>query len=98
MLEGTIRNVFHEDIKYKSYVIRIGHFISEKVDCNCILRCNKLLNKEKDVIWLSSDEKIFSQDQKKMTNDNADPLEVQGVQPNFLQRLWFWGLSAMKDM
>ena len=63
VLEGTIRNVVHENIKYKFYVVKKGQFLSEKVK-NQLLRLKRLLNKikhsaEEDVIWFFSDEKKF---------------------------------------
>ena len=86
--EGTIRNVVHKDIRYKSYVLRKGHFMSEKVKENRLIRSKRLLNKiknpaEKDVIWFFSDEKNFDQDQKvNRRNDRwlcSDPSEVPRV-------------------
>ncbi|XP_052832121.1 uncharacterized protein LOC128247010 [Octopus bimaculoides] len=88
MSEGTIRNVVHKDIRYKSYAMRKGHFISETVKENHLIRSkrhpNKLKNPaEKDVISFFSDEKNFDQDQKvNRRNDRwlcADPSEVPRV-------------------
>lgn len=43
--EGTIRNVVHQDLGYKSYVLRRGQFMSTKTQENCLMRAKWLLNK-----------------------------------------------------
>jgi hypothetical protein len=63
--EKTIRNCIQEDIRYKSYKMRRGHFMSE---ANKQKRCKKaklILNRLKrpanpNQIIFFSDEKIFS--------------------------------------
>ena len=45
--EGTIRKVVHEDIRYKSFVMRKGQFMSEKTKENRLIRSKRLLNKLK---------------------------------------------------
>ena len=48
--EKTIRRNVHEDIRYKSYVIKRGQFISEKSKENCLNRSKRLLNKLKNPV------------------------------------------------
>lgn len=67
--EATIRRVVHEDLRYKSYVMRRGQFMSEKTRENRVTRAKRLLNKlkhpeEPGMLWFFSDEKNFVQDQK----------------------------------
>lgn len=67
--EATIRRVVHEDLRYKSYVIRRGQFMSQKTRENRVIRARRLLNKlkhpeEPGILWFFSDEKNFVQDQK----------------------------------
>ena len=45
--EATIRRVVHEDIRYKSYVMRRGQFLPEKAKENRVIRSRRLLNKLK---------------------------------------------------
>lgn len=89
--EGTIRNVVHENIEYKSYVLKKGQFLSERIKENRLIRSKRLLNKvkhpaEEDVIWFFSDEKNFDQDQKaNRRNDRwlcKDPSEVPRIMHN----------------
>jgi inhibitor of nuclear factor kappa-B kinase subunit alpha len=86
--EGTIRNVVHEDLRYKSYVMRRGQFMSQAIQDNRLLRSRMLLNKLKHPespgeLWFFSDEKNFDQDQKvNRRNDRwlcNDPSEVPTV-------------------
>ena len=44
----TIRRSVHEEIRYKSYVIKKGQFIYEKSKENCFNRSKRLLNKRKN--------------------------------------------------
>ena len=67
--EGTIRNVVHENMGYKSYALKKGQFLSQKMKENRLLKSKLLLNKFKDpatqdLVWFFSDEKNFDQDQK----------------------------------
>lgn len=67
--ESTIRRVVHEDLRYKSYVMRRGQFMSDRTKVNRLTRAKRLLNKlkhpeEPGLIWFFSDEKNFVQDQK----------------------------------
>ena len=83
----TIRRVVHEDVRYKSYVMRSGQFISEKTKENRLIRAKRLLSKlkhqETGTLWFFSDEKNFDQDQKvNPRNDRwlcRDPSEVPAV-------------------
>ena len=45
MSEKTIRRSVHEDIRYKSYVMKRGQFISEKSKENHLNRSTRFLNK-----------------------------------------------------
>ena len=67
--ECTIRRIVHEDIWYKSYVMRKGQFMSAQTREQRFVRAQRLLNKLKhpeipDMLWFYSDEKNFNQDQK----------------------------------
>lgn len=67
--EATIRRVVHEDLRYTSYAMRRGQFMSEITKVNRLTRAKRLLNKlkhpeEPGMIWFFSDEKNFVQDQK----------------------------------
>ena len=86
--EWTIRTVVHQDIRYKSYVMRKCQFVSAKTQENRHMRSKRLLNKvknphEQGMFWFFSDEKNFDQDQKNnRRNDRwlcADPSEVPRV-------------------
>ena len=46
--EKTTRRSVHEDIRYKSYVMKRGQFISEKLKENSLNRSKRLLNKLKN--------------------------------------------------
>ena len=86
--EATIRRTCHEDLRYKSYVMKRGQFISETTKENRLVRSKRLVSKlkhpaEQDILWFFSDEKNFDQDQKvNRRNDRwlcADPSEVPRV-------------------
>ena len=86
--ESTIRRVLHEDLRYKSYVMGRGQFMSDRTKVNCLTTAKCLLNKlkqpeEPGMIWFFSDEKNFVQDQKvKRKNDRwlcKGPDEVMTV-------------------
>ena len=67
--ECTIRRIVHEDIRYKSHVMRKGQFISARTREQRFIRAQRLLCKLKhskisDMFWFYSDEKNFDQDQK----------------------------------
>ncbi|XP_011068611.1 PREDICTED: uncharacterized protein LOC105154645 isoform X1 [Acromyrmex echinatior] len=67
--ECTIRRIVHEDIRYKSYVMRKGQFMSARTREQRFIRAQRLLSKLKhseisDMLWFYSDEKNFDQDQK----------------------------------
>ena len=62
--EGTIRNVVHKDIRYKSYVMRRGQFMSERTQESRLIRSKRLLNKlkhpqEPGMLVFFSDENNF---------------------------------------
>ena len=62
--ECTIRRIVHEDIRYKSYVMRRGQFMSAQTREQRFIRAKRLLNKVKhpeipDMLWFYSDEKYF---------------------------------------
>lgn len=86
--EWTIRAVVHQNIRYKSYVMRRSQFMSSKTQENRLMRSKRLLNKLKNphehgMLWFFSDEKNFVQDQKtNRQNDRwlcASPSEVPRV-------------------
>ena len=73
--ESTIRRVVHEDLRYKSYVIRRGQFMSDRTKVNRLTRLKRFLNKLKHpedpgMIWFFSEEKNFVQDQKVNRKNN----------------------------
>ncbi|UYV73719.1 hypothetical protein LAZ67_11000496 [Cordylochernes scorpioides] len=45
--EATIRRVVHEDLRYKSYMMWRGHFMSERIMINHMTKAKRLLNKLK---------------------------------------------------
>jgi len=45
--DWMIRKVVHEDLRYKSYVLRRGQFLSEKTEKNGLIRCKLLLTRVK---------------------------------------------------
>ena len=47
LTNATIRHVVHEDISYKSFVMRRGHFMSDSTKVNCLTRTRRFLNKLK---------------------------------------------------
>jgi len=66
--EKTVRVCMMEDIRYKSYKMRKGQLLTEKMQENRLKKSKKLLNKlrhplEPDMVWFFSDEKNFCQDQ-----------------------------------
>ncbi|XP_046868909.1 uncharacterized protein LOC124461437 [Drosophila willistoni] len=86
--DGLIRRVVHEDLRYKSYVMRRGQFMSDKTREQRVIRSNRLLNEIKhpeaaEMLWFFSDEKNFDQDQKiNRRNDRwlcSNPTEVPVV-------------------
>ena len=55
--EATIRRTVHQDIRYKSYVMRKGQFMSETTKENRLVRSKRLLNKlkhpaEQGILWV----------------------------------------------
>ncbi|XP_012058553.1 PREDICTED: uncharacterized protein LOC105621701 [Atta cephalotes] len=67
--ECTIRRIVHEDIRYKSHVMRKGQFMSAHTRKQRFIRAQRLLCKLKhseisDMLWFYSDKKNFDQDQK----------------------------------
>lgn len=86
--EGLVRRVVHEDLRYKSYVMRRGQFMSAQTREQRTIRGKRLLNKLKhpeapNMLWFFSDEKNFDQDQKiNRRNDRwlcSEPTEVPRV-------------------
>ncbi|UYV70338.1 TRAF4 [Cordylochernes scorpioides] len=43
--EATIQRVVHEDLHYKSYIMRRRQFMSERIKVNCMTRAKRFLNK-----------------------------------------------------
>lgn len=68
MSDSTVRTIVNEDIRYKSYVIRRGQFLSDQLKERRLEKAKKLLSKlknpkEKNPLIFFSDEKNFQQDQ-----------------------------------
>ena len=83
--ESTIRRAVHDDLRYKSYVMRRDQFLFAKNRENRVIRSKRLLNKlkhpeEPNMLWFFSNEKNFDLDQKvNRRNDRwlcSDPQEV----------------------
>lgn len=66
--DTTMRRIAEEDLRFKSYVIKIRQMLSESAKMNRVARCNLFLcslkNKAAERIKFFSDEKIFSVDAK----------------------------------
>jgi hypothetical protein len=102
--EGTIRNVLHQDLGYKSCVLKRIQFMSIETQENRSTPAKRLLNKlkhpeEQECLWFFSDEKYFDQDQKvNPRNDrwlSADPTEVPTVMcPNFPATVMIFGVVS----
>lgn len=84
----TVWRCIHEDLRYSSYVMRRGQFMTEQTKKNRYEKCQKLLRKikhpeEPQLLWFFSDEKNFDQDQKvNRRNDRwlcQDPADVPHV-------------------
>jgi hypothetical protein len=82
--ERTVRRIM-QDIRYKSYAMRRGQFMSEATKIRWVEKAKKLLAKIKhptipNQLVLFSDEKNFNQDQKVNKRNNrwlySDPTEV----------------------
>ena len=104
--EGTIRNVVHQDLGYKSYVLRRGQFMSTKTQENRLMRAKRLLHKlkhpeEQECLWFFSDEKTSTRI-KKSTQEMIGgyvrtPLKFQLLcARSFQQQWWFSVLLAVK--
>ncbi|XP_072764892.1 uncharacterized protein [Anoplolepis gracilipes] len=82
--DTTMRRIAEEDLRYKSYVIKVRQMLSETAKMKRVARCHLLLNSLKNEaarrIKFFSDEKIFSVDAKvNRRNDRwlaHDPDEV----------------------
>jgi hypothetical protein len=71
----TIRRCVEENLRYKSYALRKGQFMTQKTKETRLFKARKLLNalkhpKEKNTLIFFSDEKNFSQDQKVNRKNN----------------------------
>ncbi|XP_032687204.1 uncharacterized protein LOC116851661 [Odontomachus brunneus] len=66
--DTTMRRIAEEDLRFKSYVIKVRQMLSEAAKMNRVARCNLLLcslkNEAAGRIRFFSDEKIFSVDAK----------------------------------
>lgn len=89
--EFLIRQTVHEDIRYFSYKMRKGQFLSQAMKDKRKARAAKLLNKLKhpllpNMLWVFSDEKNFCQDQMVNTQNNrwlaVSPKDVPRVMKN----------------
>jgi transposase len=83
--EWLIRKIVKEDIRYRSYSLRRGQFMSAATKKICYEKAAALLNRlkhppEPDILIFFSDEKNFSQDQKVNSRNHRwlydDPSEV----------------------
>ncbi len=75
MSERTVRRIIQEDIRYKSYAMRCGQFMSEATKIWRAEKAKKLLAKIKhptvsNQLVFFSDEKNFTQDQKVNKRNN----------------------------
>jgi hypothetical protein len=84
----TVRKIVLEDLRYKSYAMRRGHFMSAATKARRLDKAKRLLTKIKHPIVPNpliffSDEKNFTQDQKVNRKNNRwlcfDPTEVPKV-------------------
>jgi hypothetical protein len=83
--ERTVRRIMQEDIRYKSYAMRRGQFMSAATKIRRADKAKKLLAKIKhptvpNQLIFFSDEKNFTQDQKVNRRNNrwlcSDPTDV----------------------
>ncbi len=83
--ESTVRRIMQEDLRYKSYAMRRGQFMSEATKARRADKARKLLARLKhpsvsNQLIFFSDEKNFTQDQKVNRKNNrwlcSDPTEV----------------------
>jgi hypothetical protein len=83
--EASVRNKMAQDIRYKSYALRRGHFMNKATKERRLAKAKLMLNKLKKPVAngqliFFSDEKNFSQDQKVNRKNNrwlcADISEV----------------------
>jgi hypothetical protein len=86
--ESTVRRIMQEDLRYKSYAMRRGQFMSEATKARRADKVRKLLARLKhpsvsNQLIFFSDEKNFTQDQKVNRKNNcwlcSDPTEVSIV-------------------
>ena len=73
--EHCIRSCLMEDIRYKSYRMRKGQLLTDKMKENRLKKSTRLLNKlkkplEPGMVWIFSDEKNFCQDQLHNSQNN----------------------------
>ena len=80
-----VSKIVKEDLRYKSYSLRRGQFMTEKTKETRLMKAKALLNRLKkppapDILIFFSDEKNFTQDQKVNSKNNrwlcGDPSEV----------------------
>ncbi len=83
--EWLVRKIVKEDIRYKSYSLRKGQFMSAATKKTRYEKASALLNRikhppEPDILIFFSDEKNFTQDQKVNSKNNRwlcnDPREI----------------------
>lgn len=97
--ECTIRTVVHQDIWYKSYVMRKRQFISAKTQENCLMRSKRLLNKVKNphehgMLWFFSEEKALTKIRKQTDGMTGGYVHLLlkypgGRTPNIRLLWWF---------
>ncbi|XP_025161066.1 uncharacterized protein LOC112589993 [Harpegnathos saltator] len=74
--ESLIRRVVHEDLRYRSYVMRRGQFMSAQTRKQRLIRGKRLLDKLKhpevpNILWFFSDAKNFDQEKINRRNDRS---------------------------
>ena len=81
--KATIQRTDHENLQYKSYIMKRGQFISETSKENCLARSKRQNQTEQNILWFISVEKNFDQDQKVNRRNKrwlyADPSKVLRV-------------------
>ena len=102
--EKVVRQVVHEDIRYFSYRMRKGQFLSKRMQEKRLKHAKKLVNKlkhpvEPNMLWFFSDEKNFCQDQKINSQNNrwlaVSPKDVPRVmQTKFPATIMVFGVVS----
>jgi hypothetical protein len=104
--ESTVRQIVQEDLRYKSYAMRKGQFMSEVTETRRAEKARKLLARlihpsVTNQLIFFSDEKNFTQDQKVNRKNNqwlcSDPPEVPIIMSTkFLANVMVLGVVSNK--